>query len=166
MDRSILAGDTPEEIHMTKERGGSLIFLAAGIYGLIFSSSLSLGKWNQPGPGVFPLALSILLCISGIAWFIQGKSKDRKEEVVPQEGFFRKFRTPLQVVGVTAAFILALTVLGYLLASMLYLFVLFLWVSRYRLRVALVLAVTFGVGSWLFFGRLLATYLPNGFLSW
>ena len=51
---------------MTKERGGSLIFLAAGIYGLVFSTGLPFGRWNEPGPGVFPLALSILLCISGL----------------------------------------------------------------------------------------------------
>src|SRR5512136_810018 len=156
MEWPAFAGDTPEEIGMTKERGGSLIFLAAGIYGLVFSSSLSLGRWNQPGPGVFPLSLSILLCVSGIAWFIQGKGKEEKKEVVSLGGFLRKFMTSLQVVGVTAAFILTFTRLGYLLASTLYLLVLFLWVSRYRLRVALVLAVTFGVGSWLFFGRLLS----------
>jgi len=151
---------------MTKERGGSLIFLAAGIYGLVFSLPLSLGRWNQPGPGVFPLALSILLCISGISWLIQGKRKDEKKEVVPLGEFIRKFVTPLQIVGLTAAFILTLTALGYLLASTLYLLVLFLWVSRYRWGIALVLAVAFGVGSWFFFGRLLATPLPAGFLPW
>ena len=151
---------------MTKERGGSLIFLAAGIYGLVFSLPLSLGRWNQPGPGVFPLGLSILLCISGIAWFIQGKRKGEKKEAVQGGGFVRKLMTPLKIVGLTAAFILTLTGLGYLLASTFYLFVLFLWVSRYRLGIALVLAVTFGAGSWLFFGRLLTTPLPKGFLPW
>jgi hypothetical protein len=54
--------------------------------------------------------------------------------------------------------------LGYLLTSLLYMFVLFLWVSRYRLWVAVVLAITFGAGSWLFFERLLATPLPKGSL--
>jgi len=55
--------------------------------------------------------------------------------------------------------------LGYLLASILYLLTLFVWVSRYRLWIAAVLAITFGAGSWLFFGRLLSTPLPKGFLS-
>ncbi len=150
---------------MTKERGGSLIFLAAGIYGLILSIELPLGRWNEPGPGVFPLALSILLCVSGILWFIRGKGKGKEKETAGLGEFARRFMTPLQIAGLTAGFILALQPLGFLLASILYLFALFAWVSRYRLWIAAVLAIAFGTGSWLFFGRLLTTPLPKGFLS-
>lgn len=149
---------------MSKERGGSLIFLAVGIYGLVFSIGLPLGRWNEPGPAVFPLALSILLCASGIFWFIQGKGKEEKKESAGLGGFVQKYKTPLRIVGLTAAFILALEPLGYLLASTLYIFVLFFWVSRYRIWIAVVLAVTFGPGSWLFFDKLLATQLPQGIL--
>ncbi len=149
---------------MTKERGGSLIFLAVGVYGLIFSIPLPLGKWNQPGPGVFPLALSILLCIFGISWFFQGKARRDKKQSAGLGGFVRKYATPLQIVGLTAVYILTLSSLGYLLASTLYLFILFFWVSRYRLWVAAPLAVALGAGSWLFFEKLLATQLPGGFL--
>jgi hypothetical protein len=150
---------------MTKERGGSLIFLAAGVYGFVFSVQLPLGRWNQPGAAVFPLSLSILLCIFGISWFIRGKGGRGKQETISLKGFVRKFMTPIQIVGLTAAFILTFELLGYLLASTIYLFVLFLWVSRYRLWTALVLAIVFGAGSWLFFEKLLATPLPKGFLS-
>ena len=150
---------------MTKERGGSIIFLAAGIYGFIFSIQLPLGRWNQPGPAVFPLALSILLCIFGVSWFVRGKGEREKQGTVSLKEFARKFMTPIRIVGLTAAFILTFEPLGYLLGSTLYLFVLFFWVSRYRLWTALALAVAFGAGSWLFFGKLLATPLPMGFLS-
>ena len=150
---------------MTKERGGSLIFLAAGIYGLFFSIQLPLGRWNEPGPAVFPLGLSIFLCIFGISWFLQGKGKGEKKEPASPRGFIQKFTTPIQIVSLTAAFILTFELLGYLLASTIYLFVLFFWVSRYRLWTALVLAIAFGAGSWLFFEKLLATPLPKGFLS-
>ena len=149
---------------MSKEGSGGLIFLAAGIYGLFFSIQLPLGEWNQPGPGVFPLGLSILLCIFGVSWFIHGRGKGEKKETVNLGGLVRKFITPLQIVGVTAAFILTLEPVGYLLASTLYLFILFLWVSRYRLWTAFVLAVAFGAGSWLFFEKLLTMSLPKGFL--
>jgi len=149
---------------MSKERGGSLIFLAAGIYGLIFSIQLPLGRWNQPGPAVFPLSLSILLCVFGVSWFIRGKGNVEKKETVGLGEFLRKFITPIQIVVLTAAFILTFNSLGYLLASMLYLFVLFFWVSRYRFWTALGLAIAFGTGSWLFFGKVLTTSLPQGFL--
>jgi hypothetical protein len=149
---------------MSKERRGSLIFLAAGIYGLVFSIGLPLGRWNQPGPGVFPIAISVLLCVSGALWFIRGKKKEATE-LVGLGDSIRKFISPLKIVGITAAFILALQPLGYLLTSILYIFALFFWVSRYRLRIALMLAMVFGAGSWLFFEKLLATPLPKGFLS-
>ena len=150
---------------MTKERGGSIIFLAAGIYGFIFSIQLPLGRWNQPGAAVFPLALSILLCIFGVSWFIRGKGEREKQGTVSLKEFVHKFMTPIRIVGLTVAFILTFEPLGYLLGSTLYLFVLFFWVSRYRLWTALALAIAFGAGSWLFFGKLLATPLPMGFLS-
>jgi len=149
---------------MTKERGGSLIFLAAGIYGIVFSVGLPFGRWNEPGPAVFPLALSILLCISGVLWFIRGK---RNEETGRPAGLKEapgRYGTAAQIVGLTGAFIFALEPLGYLLTSILYLFFLFFWVCRYKLWVASLFAATFGTGSWLFFGKLLTTPLPKGLL--
>jgi hypothetical protein len=147
---------------MTKERGGGLIFFIAGVYGLIFSIRLPLGRWNEPGPAVFPLVLSILLCVSGLFWFSQEKGK--KKEPLGLKGFLRKYFVTLQIVGLTAIFILAFEPLGYLLTSMFYIFILFLWVSHYSLWSAAVLAVAIGGGSWFFFEKLLSTSLPKGFL--
>jgi hypothetical protein len=78
--------------------------------------------------------------------------------------FLRRYKTPLKITGITAAFILFLQPLGYLLASTLYLLILFLWVSRYGLWIAIILSLAFGPGSWLFFKKLLSTPLPGGFL--
>ena len=153
---------TCKENSMTKERGGSFIFLAAGIYGMALSIRLPFGRWNEPGAGVFPLVLSCLLCVCGISWFVRGKGEEK--EPVGLGEFLRRFVTPLKIIGITAAFILFLEPLGYLLASTLYLFVLLLWVSRYGLWIAMVLSFAFGPGSWLFFSKLLSTPLPKGFL--
>jgi len=149
---------------MTKERGGSIIFLAAGIYGLVFSIGLPLGKWNAPGPGIFPLSLSILLCAFGLVWFVQGRMKEGEKPRGRLAEFFGKSGTPVQIVGITAAFIFLLEPLGYLPASMLYTFTLFSMVSHYRLWIAATLAVTFGAGSWVFFTKVLSTPLPQGVL--
>jgi hypothetical protein len=151
---------------MTKERGGSLIFLVAGLYGLVFSLGLPLGRWNEPGPGVFPLAISILLCVSGILWFIRGGEKGERGErsgIAVRQRFFQQFSTAIRIVALTALFIGVLETLGYLVTSVLYLFALFFWVSRYGLRSAAVLAIACGMGSWFFFEKLLTTPLPKGF---
>ena len=147
---------------MSKERAGSLIFLFVGIYGLIFSAQMPLGRWTEPGPGIFPLFLSILLCISGVSWFIYGKRKGERKARIDWHGEVRKLATPLKIVGLTAGFILTLDRLGFLVVSSLYLFALFLWVSRYRIWVAVGLAIILGAGSWYFFEEILAVQLPKG----
>ena len=148
---------------MSKERAGGLIFLFAGMYGLFFSIQFPMGKWNEPGAGVFPLSLSILLCLSGGLWFILGTTKGEKKRI-NWRGIWRDLVTPLQIALLTGAFILGLKPAGYLVASSLYLFILFFWISHYKLWTAASLAATLGVGSWYFFGRLLDVQLPAGFL--
>ena len=152
---------------MTNDRTASLLFLASGIYGFTYSVQLPMGRWNEPGPGVFPFAISILLLISGAVWFIRGKGgKAEKGEREKAGGFafLRNLATPLKIVGLTALFILVFTRVGYLITSSLYLFILLLWVSRYKVIVSAALAVGIGVGSWYFFAKILAVQLPQGFL--
>ena len=90
---------------------------------------------------MFPLGLSILLCLSGVLWFIYGKRKG--EERIDWGGLVRKLVTPLKIVGLTAVFILTLDRLGYLITASLYMFFLFLWVSRYKFMITVGLAIAF-----------------------
>jgi len=149
---------------MNKERAGSLFFLFTGIYGLILSINLPLGSLNAPGPGILPLCLSILLCLSGVFWLILGKGTDREKAGVDWGGIFRNLLTPLKIMGLCAAFVFTFTLLGYLLASAVYLFATFLWVSRFKWWASMGLAVGIGGGSWYFFGKVLAVQLPQGLL--
>lgn len=147
---------------MNKEMVSSLIFLLTGIYGSLFSLKLPLGYWRDPGPGMFPLCLSMILCLSGILWFTYGIRKEERANWIATAG---KLTNPLKIVGVTAAFILSVESLGYLLTSSFYLFLLFFWISRYRLWIALGLSLVIGVGSWYFFAKILSVQLPKGFPS-
>jgi hypothetical protein len=148
---------------MGRQRAAGLIFLSIGIYGLVFSVPLPWGTWEEPGPGLFPLAVTILLCLAGIMKIFQDKGKEEGGRTDWRE-IARGFLTPMKILGITLVFILVLERLGYLLATPLFLFSLFLWVCRYRIRVALVLALVIGVGSWYFFDQILAVKLPRGIL--
>ena len=153
---------------MTKDRTASLLFLCSGIYGFYYSVQLPMGRWNEPGPGVFPFTLSLLLLISGVAWFIlgkRGKAEKREGEKAGGYAFIKNLATPLKIVGLTALFILIFNWAGYLITSSLYLFILLLWVSRYKAIVSAALAVAIGVGSWYFFAKILVVQLPQGFFS-
>jgi len=145
---------------MTKTRAGSLIFLAVGIYALIFSIPLPLGQWNEPGAGVLPLFLAIGLCVSGISWFIAGKPKEGEKAGIDWRGIARIVKIPFQIVVLTAGLVLVLTYIGFLLGTMLYLFLIFVWVSHFKIRAAIGLAIVLGIGSWLFFVKLLLIQLP------
>ena len=145
---------------MTKERGGGLLFLLVGMYGVIFSSQLPLGKWNDPGPGVLPLALSILLLVSGISWFIAGRPKRGEEAGTDWRGIAQLVKVPFQIVVLTAILVLVLKRVGFLSGTIIYLFLIFLWVSHFKFRVAIGLAIVLGTGSWLFFVKLLVIQLP------
>ncbi len=144
---------------MKKERGGGLIFLVAGIYGLVFSLRLPMGRWNEPGAGRFPLIVSILLCLSGILMFFYGRGKTEMD----WHGIVKQQWTPFRVVLLTGGFISALNPLGYLVTSSLYMFFLLFWVSRYRWWIAMGTAVLVGIGSRYIFEGLLAVPLPSGY---
>ena len=145
---------------MTKERLPSFVFLIIGIYGLFFSVQLPMGKWDEPGPGVFPLGISILLFLSGIIWFIKEKSRNEEKARITILEIVKDLRSPLKILGLTAVFIVGLQQVGYLAASTLYIFLLLLWVSRYKFWTALGAAVLIAAGSWYFFGRILSVQLP------
>jgi putative tricarboxylic transport membrane protein len=148
---------------MGRQQAAGLIFLSIGTYGLVFSVPLPWGTWEEPGPGLFPLAVAILLCLAGIMKIFQGKGKEEGGGTDWRE-MARGFLTPMKILGITLAFILILERLGYLLATPLFMFTLFLWVCRYRIRVALALALVIGVGSWYFFDQILAVQLPQGIM--
>ncbi len=145
---------------MNKRRAGSLIFLVAGVYGFILSLRIPMGKWNEPGAGIFPLMVSILLCLSGALMFITGKGKIEMD----WRAIAKQQWTPFRVVMLTTGFILGLNPLGYILTASLYMFLLLCWVSRYKLWIASGLAMIFGAGSWYVFEKLLAVPLPRGIL--
>ncbi len=148
---------------MTKDRIAALIFLLTGIYGLVFSLQLPVGSWEEPGPAVAPLIVSVLLVVSGVLTFAMGKPKgDGKDRA---RADIRQYFTPMKIVGLTGAFIVSLDRLGYFLGAPLFVFLLFFWVSRYRLWVAAALALGVGLSSWFFFGKILAVSLPVGVLS-
>ena len=146
---------------MNKQRAGAVVLLLAGVYGLLFSLFLPMGTWSEPGAGTFPLIVSALLVLSGVAIF----ARARERAAVDWAGLWREQWAPFQIVVLTGAFVLALEPLGYLLTASLYAFALLFWVSRYRLWTALGIGLLLGVGSWYIFAKVFETPLPQGILS-
>lgn len=144
---------------MTKERFGSLFLLLIGIYALIHAARLPMGDWNQPGPGVFPFALSLLLSVIGIALLVssaQGAKLNWKDTLSRQTKTWT-------IIGLTAVFILGFERLGFVPTSGLYLFFLFSRICRFSLAGAAALAAGITGAGWYLFVKTLNLQLPPGF---
>jgi len=148
---------------MNREHAGGLIFLLTGIYGITFSLSLPMGRWNEPGPGAFPFGLAILLAFSGIMIIARAKSKKEEKQEGKARGFLRNLITPVLIVLLTLGFILTLEQVGYVSSVLVYLFILFFGICRYKLPLAAGMAVVFGLGSWYLFVKILGVQLPLSF---
>jgi len=143
---------------MTKERFGSLFLLLVGGYALIHSARLPLGNWNQPGPGVFPLLLSLLLSAIGVALLVSSKGGNKfnwKDSLSRQKNTWA-------IMGLTVGFILGFGRLGFVLTSGLYLFLLFSWICRFRMIIAAPLAAGITAAGWYLFVRILNLQFPPG----
>jgi len=137
--------------------------LLTGIYGITFSLSLSMGRWNEPGPGAFPFGLAILLAFSGIMIIARAKSKREEKQGKKARDFLRNLITPLLIILLTLGFILTLERVGYVSSVWVYLFILFFGICRYKLPLAAGMAVVFGLGSWYLFVKILGVQLPLSF---
>lgn len=143
---------------MKRDQIGGLFFLFLGVSFFLLSIKLPTGKLTQPGPGIFPLILSLLLFTVGLLVFF---SKEEKTTVEWRKGLVNVGK-PLMIILLTLAYIVLLSRLGYVATSILYLFSLFLFVCRFKIFFSAALSVILAVGSWYFFGKTLGIPLPLG----
>jgi hypothetical protein len=143
---------------MNKERLGSLILFFVGMYAFFSSVKLPIGTWREPGAGLFPLIISILLCFVSVLVFISEKKKGG----IDWRGFTKQSMKPWQIVLLTSGFIFTMGQLGFLVTSSLYLFGLFLWVCRFRFWFSFLFSMLLAPATWYFFGNILGLLLPIG----
>lgn len=143
---------------MTKERFGSLFLLLVGVYALIHSSQLPMGELSQPGPGVFPFILSLMLSAIGVSLFF---SSTELTKLNWKDSLFRQTKA-WAIVGLTAGFVFCFNWLGFVPTTGVYLFILFFRISRLPLVTATALAVGITGVGWYFFVKILNLQLPPG----
>jgi putative tricarboxylic transport membrane protein len=146
---------------MNQHRAGGLFFLFVGIFFIPLALELPIGTFTEPGPAVFPLALSSLLFIIGLITIFPGKKKTTADGNRDAANLAK----PLAIILLTLGFIMVMGRLGYLLSSFVYLFGLFSLVSRYRWFYSAILSVILAAGTWYFFGKILGIFLPMGVLN-
>lgn len=137
---------------------------ALGAFGVSQSLDLPLiQRGGIPGPGMFPLILSIALVMLG-GLVIFSRLRAQTAEYPRFEGPSRdELRRVLAVMGGLAVSIALLPVIGYLASTMLLVAFLVLWVERLRSLPALLTVVALPGIFFLLFAVLLSVRLPGGF---
>ena len=136
----------------------ALLSLAAGTG--IVSAGMPMGAYNLPGPGVFPLAVSILLGSGAairIAWLSARRAENRAEVRLGH-------RNIAIVCAALAGVALGLETLGFTLTAAAFLLVLYRAFSDTAWWRAAAAAAGAVVGFHLFFERLIGVTLPTGTL--
>ena len=145
------------------DRISSLVLAGLGVFIIAGSLRSNVGTFGSSGPGLFPLLTGILLCLVSAGLVIRS--------------FFRGFSSDQEAVGgnnriwhskagltVLILFLYALTLdwLGFLLATLALLFLLFKAVGNLRLSVSLGGATLISAVAYLLFRILLNVQLPPG----
>lgn len=142
---------------MTTQRiSGAFLFLF-GLFVAWEGRVLPLGTHGRPGPGYFPLLLSVLLGILGLLLFLRGRSSVRFRSIRWEEAG--------HAVAILACCFLAtfgMERLGYRITMILILGFLFGVVERLKLWQAFALTIGLSLGTFWVFDSLLRVVLPRG----
>ena len=136
------------------------VLLALAVGTGIASAGMPMGTYNLPGPGVFPLALSILLGAGAavrITWLVLRREEDTDEVRL---GHRNIAFACLALAGVA----LCLERAGFLLTAAVFLLVLYRAFSDAGWRKVIVLSAAVVAGFHLLFERLIGITLPMGLL--
>jgi putative tricarboxylic transport membrane protein len=114
---------------------------------------------HTPGPGLFPFALGILLCLVSLG--LAARARWMREAREAEPAHWRRIVLPL---GLLVVYALLLETAGFPLASTLLMLCFFRGVDPIPWPYAVGGSLAAGVGSYLVFKHLLAVQLPAGLL--
>ena len=135
----------------------SLLYLREGAY------SYARGTMAQPGPGVYPILVGVLLVIASIGSLTTDLIKPAQGKLNLPKG--RNLGRVLIVTAAMAAYVLLLPYAGHLLSSIMVVFVVLhtIGLSSWPMKIGFTIAI--GLGSYYLFDILLQVPLPRGILS-
>jgi len=137
------------------------IVLAFGAV-VVFDSQRLGARWGDDGPqpGYFPFYIGLLICLSAIAILVRAvRDKGRSGESFVSRGQLKLILTVLVPTAVYVAFI---AVLGFYVASSVYIAVFMRWLGKYSWLEMLLVSVGVSVAFFLTFEIWFAVPLPKG----
>ena len=140
----------------------SILFLLLALGAFIESMKLPFGRISAPAAGFFPTILAVLLALTSLFIFVDAL---RGSHDGAAQGEPLKWKKILLTLGSLLVFGLVFERLGYLLVTFLFILFLLRAVERQSWRLALSVALSASLVSYIVFGLLLGTPLPAGLLQ-
>ncbi|MFI7124467.1 tripartite tricarboxylate transporter TctB family protein [Nonomuraea sp. NPDC050153] len=133
----------------------ALAALAVGVAGAIGSVALGLGRLTQPGPGLWPFAISVVIVVLSAVLVVTGRKLEDTER-------FSK-ASLLTAGGLVTLILLAwlLPLIGFEIPSLLLVFVWLRWLGKESWRTSIVVSVVTVAAFYLLFVVLLQVPLPR-----
>ncbi len=139
-----------------------------GAFVIIYSYRLGLQTVNHPGPGLYPFLLGILLCLVALPSFagsIREFAQSHRADTVRRSELLKNWWKLAVAIACLLEFFLCLEILGFFIATSLFLFGLF-WIGNPgRWMFNSMLSIVTVVLTYLVFNTLLQVALPWGFLK-
>ena len=142
---------------LTTDRWAGIVLVALAIFVLRESRSIPFGTVKEPGPGVVPALLAVILLVCSLAVIAGGAAAPRVNALDWSE-----WRHAVAILGTCAFMALALERLGYRITMVLALLGLLRLVERKGWVPAALFAVGFSLGSYFLFNTLLRVPMPLG----
>jgi putative tricarboxylic transport membrane protein len=142
----------------------SIFWLAVGLLLSLWSTSYQIGSLVQPGPGLYPLVLGILLIFISLILLVQAiRSSPDIKKVLPFSlpGGWKKVTYTVLILLLATFFF---ETIGYLLTFFLLIVLLMRGAGPQSWKKILLVAIFSALGIYLVFVLLLKQPLPRGFL--
>jgi len=145
------------------ERVGAIFWLGVGLISIYGSAQLGIGTMRGPGSGFLSLLAGCFISLMALIVLLQSLLRRQGNEAQLSsiwEGV--KWRRPLAIGLILVAYILVLEKIGFLITSLVTLFVMFKGVEKISWAKAILISVSISAGSFLLFNNLLKATLPRG----
>ncbi|MFC4120113.1 tripartite tricarboxylate transporter TctB family protein [Nonomuraea zeae] len=155
LQAELLEETRPPHAGPISQVAAAVVALAAGAAGVLGSLALGLGRLTQPGPGLWPFAISVVIVVLSATLVVTGRGLEDTER-------FSKSSLLTAIAVVTLVALAALLpLIGFEIPSLLLVFVWLRWLGRESWRSSIVISIVTVAAFYVLFVVLLQIPLPR-----
>ncbi|NJP87971.1 Tricarboxylate transport protein TctB [[Actinomadura] parvosata subsp. kistnae] len=133
----------------------AVVALAVGVFGAVGSYALGLGRLTQPGPGLWPFAISVVIIVLSAVLVVTGRGLQDTERF--SRSSLLTAAGLVTLVGLAAL----LPVIGFEIPSLLLMFIWLRWLGKESWRSSIVISIGAVAAFYVLFVLLLQIPLPR-----